>query len=75
MDSSVNVQRADDHVRSCPVSSLTLRVQQPGDAQLSLRHAERLLQILLVALAIHQTHVDQVGSAGARTGRYRSENT
>lgn len=66
VDSSVNVQRADGHVRSCPVSSLTLWVQQPGDAQLSLRHAESLLQILLVALAIHQAHVDQAGSVDSK---------
>lgn len=65
MDSSADVHGTTDHVGSRPGSSLTLRVQQPGDAQLSLRHAESLLQVLLVALAMHQTHVDQVGSVDA----------
>lgn len=35
------------------VSSLTFRIQQSGDTQLSLRHAEGLLQVLLVALSVH----------------------
>lgn len=41
------------------LTALTLRVQQPGDSQLSLGHAEGLLQVLLVALAVHLGHVDQ----------------
>lgn len=41
------------------MSSLTLGVQQSGDAQFSLCHAEGLLQILLVALSVHLTHVNQ----------------
>lgn len=41
------------------MTSLTLWVQQSGDAQVSLCHAEGLLQILLVALSVHLTHVNQ----------------
>lgn len=45
------------------ISRLTLGVQQSGDAQFSLCHAEGLLQILLVALSVHLVHVNQSGSA------------
>lgn len=45
------------------ISCLTLGVQQSGDAQFSLRHAEGLLQILLVALSVHLVHVNQSGPA------------
>lgn len=39
------------------MQTLTFGVQQPGDAQFSLCHAEGLLQILLVALPVHLAHV------------------
>lgn len=49
---------------------LTFGVQQSGDAQLSLCHAEGLLQVLLVGLSVHLTHIDQRGPAGSnQTGR------
>ena len=38
---------------------LTLWVQQPGDPQVSLGHAEGLLEVLLVGLAVHLVHVNQ----------------
>lgn len=44
---------------------LTFGVQQSGDTQLSLCHAEGLLQVLLVGLSVHLTHIDQRGSAGS----------
>lgn len=48
---------------------LTFWVQQPGDAQLSLCHAEGLLQILLVGLPVHLTHVNESGPAGRNQSR------
>lgn len=45
------------------MASLTLGVQQSGDAQFSLCHTEGLLQVLLVALSVHLTHVNQSGPA------------
>lgn len=45
------------------MAPLTFGVQQSGDAQVSLCHAEGLLQILLVALSVHLTHVNQSGPA------------
>lgn len=45
------------------MTALTLWVQQPGDAQFPLSHAEGLLQVLLVALSVHLCHVDQSGPA------------
>ena len=47
--------------------SLTLGVQQSGDAQVSLCHAEGLLQILLVALSVHLAHVNQSGPAAGES--------
>ncbi len=52
-------------------SPLTLGVQQSGDAQLSLCHAEGLLQILLVALPVHLTNVNQSWPAGGNSQRER----
>lgn len=51
--------------------SLTLRVQQSGDAQVSLCHAEGLLQILLVALSVHLAHVDQSGPAAGESREWK----
>lgn len=51
--------------------SLTLRVQQSGDAQVSLCHAEGLLQILLVALSVHLAHVDQSGPAARESREWK----
>ena len=42
-------------------SRLTLWVEQAGDPQLSLCHAEGLLQVLLAALPVHLAHVYQMG--------------
>lgn len=48
---------------------LTFRVQQSGDSQFSLCHAEGLLQILLVALSVHLAHVDESGPANRKRNR------
>lgn len=37
-----------------------LRIQQPGDAQLALRHVEGVFQALPVRLPLHLRQVDQV---------------
>lgn len=52
------------------MTSLTLGVQQSGDAQFPLCHVEGLLQILLVALSVHLTHVNQSGPAVGENSHY-----
>lgn len=54
--------------------TLTLGVQQSGDAQLSLCQAEGLLQVLLVALSVHLIHVNQSGPADSKRQRSVSGN-
>lgn len=49
--------------------TLTLGVQQSGDAQLSLGQAEGLLQVLVVALSVHLIHVNQGGPADSKRRR------
>lgn len=39
---------------------LTFWIEQTGDAQLSLRHAECLFQVLQIRLSVHLTHVNQI---------------
>jgi len=46
------------------VGGCTFGLQQAGDAQLVLRQAEGLLQVVPVAPAAHQLHVHQVGPDG-----------
>lgn len=46
----------------------TLRIQEPGHAQIPLRHREGLVQVLQVGLTIHLAHVDEHGPVGDVAG-------
>lgn len=48
---------------------LTVRIQQPGDAELLLRDAEGLLQVLLVAPGPGSGQIDHVRPQGVQDGQ------